>query len=221
MGQCMIDIMVLKAASDAASVERIAAARELAYDPDAPRRALRGMPGDRAASPSDYLDTILTLPPVALSASKEDWTGWQRARERRLKERVEIDLGPLLARGVPGADPEEGIQQIDAEDRVAGYDAMAPEDRDAWVEAFRQIANDWLDAAAADFGGADDLPRACGWTYEAIAYPTVDGGGLLICAADDNRNYDGVASWFEAALFVLAEVAKVAGFHEPSTFDVG
>jgi hypothetical protein len=97
---------------------------------------------------------------------------------------------------------------------------MAPDDRAAWVGAFRQIASDWLDAAAADFGGADDLPRACGWTYEAIAYRTVDDGKLLICAADDNRAYDGVASWFEAALFVLAEIAEVAGFHEPTTFDV-
>jgi hypothetical protein len=216
----MIDIMVLKAAGDAASVERIAAARELAGDPDAPRRALRGMPNDRAASPSDYLDTILTLPPAVLSASKEDWTGWHQTRERRLKQRVEIDLGPLLARGVPGANPDEGIQQIDAEDRVAGYDAMAPEDRAAWVGAFRQIANDWLDAAAADFGGADDLARAGGWTYEAIAYRTVDDGKLLICAADDNRNYDGVTAWFESALFVLTEVAEVAGFHEPTIFDV-
>jgi hypothetical protein len=105
-------------------------------------------------------------------------------------------------------------------DRSVGYDAMAPEVREAWEDAFRQVASDWLDAAAAGFGRDDDVARAGGWVQEAIAYWTVDGGQLLICAADDNRAYDGVASWFESALFVLGEVAEAAGFYEPSTFDV-
>jgi hypothetical protein len=216
----VIDIMVLKAASGAGSPERIAAARETATDPDAPRRALVGMPGDRAAPPSDYLDAILTVPPAAMSASREGRTSWYERRQRRLEGRVEVDLGAALARGVPGADPDDGIQQIDAENRVVGYDAIDPEVREAWGDAFRQLASDWLDAAAAEFGGADDLARAGGWGQEAIAYWTVDGGQLLICAADDNRDYDGVAAWFESALFVLGEVAEAAGFHEPTIFDV-
>jgi hypothetical protein len=96
---------------------------------------------------------------------------------------------------------------------------MAPAAHEAWVATFRQIAGDWLDAAAAVFGG-DDLARAGGWGEETTAYSTVDGGQLLLSAADDNQDYDGVVKWFESALFVLAEVAEVAGFHEPSTFDV-
>jgi hypothetical protein len=216
----MIDIMLLKAAADACSPGRLQRAKEVASDPEAPRRALVGMPGERAAPPQDYLDAIVTLPPVGLYGSPAGAT-WLGERHQRLAgASLELDGRAVLAAGVDGADPEEGLSERALEDRLAGYDAMPEPSRDAWVAAFRQIAADWLDAAAAEVAEATDLPRAAGWEYEAVSYPTVDGGQLLVCAADDNDAYAGVAAWFESALFVLGEVAAAAGFHEPTRFDV-
>jgi hypothetical protein len=216
----MIDIMLLKAAPDACSPGQLQRAREVASDPDAPRRALVGMPGERAAPPQDYLDAIVTLPPVDLYGSSAGAT-WLRERQQRLADAsLELDGRAVLAAGIDGADPEEGLGELALGDRLAGYDALPEPVREAWIEAFRQIAADWLDAAAAEFAEATDLPRAAGWGYEAVSYPTVEGGQLLVCAADDNDAYEGVAAWFESALFVLGEVAAAAGFHEPTRFDV-
>lgn len=70
------------------------------------------------------------------------------------------------------------------------------------------------------FAGATDLPQAGMWREQVVQYYTADGGQLLICAADDRYDYDGAAAWFESVLFVLGQVADVAGFQEPTVFDV-
>jgi hypothetical protein len=213
----MIDIMMLKAAADACSPERLKRARAVAADPAAPRRALVGMPGDRAAHPHDYLDAIVTLPPqdaFGTSAVAE----WFDARQRQ--PAVDGPEGRGAVAAALGLDPDESLSELLPYQRLAGYDAMSEELRAAWNAAFRRIAVDWLEAAAAEFTDATYLPRAAGWGQEAVGYSTVDGGQLLICAVVDHGGYDSVAAWFESALFVLAEIAEAAGFHEPVRFDV-
>jgi hypothetical protein len=50
-----LDFMLLKAAVDAASPERIEAAQQVAVDPAAPRRALVQAREDEVSPPMDYL----------------------------------------------------------------------------------------------------------------------------------------------------------------------
>lgn len=215
----MIDIMLLKAAHDACTPDRLERAREIANDPEAARRALVEMPSDRAAPPHDYLDAILTVPPQDTVGSGAA-AAWFDGRARRLTDADDEPEGRGAVAAAAGVHPDESLGELLPDERLAGYDALSPTVRDTWDDAFRRIAADWLDAAAAEFGEANHLPRAGGWGQEAVAYGTVDGGQLLICAADDNGVYEGVCSWFESALFVLAEVAAAAGFHEPTRLDV-
>jgi hypothetical protein len=100
-----------------------------------------------------------------------------RAREREERpESAELHL-------VRGADfgIVHGGWWVPPELRVAAYDAMTPDERELRDGAFRAIAQEWLDAAAAQFAGADELPQASGWNHPVAAYNPVGGGLLLIC----------------------------------------
>ncbi|TVR32303.1 MAG: hypothetical protein EA388_12215 [Nitriliruptor sp.] len=215
----MLDIMMLKAVPDACSDVRLERARRVAADPEAPRRALVSMPDQRAAPPHDYLDAIATLPPADTYGTPAA-DAWFAGRQQRLNDVDAFAARAAITAAVDGAHPDDGLSEIDLDDRIAGFEAMPDADKQAWGEAFRQIATDWLDTAAAEFADARDQPRTAGWGHEAVTYRTVDGGLLLVCAADDGGAYDGVAAWFEATLFVLAEVAEAAGVHAPTRFDV-
>jgi hypothetical protein len=212
-----IDIMLLVAERDAGSAKRLRAARLVAEEPEAPRRALASMPAGRAAPPDHYEGAILTVP------AADDVVRTPRpetALARRLGDDAGFDLGRVLASKVSGVDPDESLSELTTSERLAGYDALSPADRRAWDATFRAVAADWIAATSAEFAGDDTAGRAGGWQQQVVSYPTESGGQLLICAADDSGVYDGVAAWFEATLFVLAEVAEAAGFREPVRFDV-
>jgi hypothetical protein len=214
-----LDFMLLKAAVDAASPERIEAAQQVAVDPAAPRRALVQAREDEVSPPMDYLGEIADMPPRQLWRDPQAVRAWQQERARRTPVTDLDGRAALLAR-VPEADPGDGIFLIPPERRFAGYDAMSAQQRASWQAAFRSVASEWLGVAQAEFAAADDEPTASEFGYQSVTYRTADGGLLLICAAPESAPYHGVAAWFEAALFVLGEVAEAAGFTQPSHFDV-
>ena len=214
-----LDFMLLKAVEGAASPERLRAARDIADDPEAPRRALVCQRLGRAAPPNDYVEMISDTPPQDIRLDPYQAKAWNAARATAAP--VEwFDARSALVRHVPSEDPDDGLSEVSPENRLAGYDTMDDSDRRAWDAAFHTIASDWLDVVQAEFAGADDKPTASGWGRQTVTYYTRDGGLLLICAAPEGGDYTGVAAWFEAALFVLGEVAEAAGIVEPTYFDV-
>ena len=211
-----LDLLVLKADPDVASPQRLAAAREFAAEPSAPRRALVELGWERATSPTNYLGEFATAPPAELD--RDAARSWLTARPDVLS--TGFDGTAAIAAQLDISDPVSGLFELTEDERLAGYDALPDADQSRWVAAFQAIATEWLDVAAAMLAGATDLPQAGAWHEQVVQYHTTDGGLLLICAVDDRGDYAGAAAWFESVLFVLGEVADIAGVREPTSFDV-
>ena len=202
-----MEIRLMKAAPDAASPERLQAARSVAQDPDAPRRILANPPDGRVELPASYLHQIADQAPR--QASPEERDSWLAARMEALRE---AEAWGESVFGGPDIDPYE-LTWAELLDR---YDALAATDQEQWDAAFRTLALEWVDATAAEFGGATDTRWSSGWNECVERFPTVDGGELLVCAVDELDVGEGVPKWFEAVSFLLWEVADAAGFREPS-----
>jgi hypothetical protein len=67
---------------------------------------------------------------------------------------------------VTEVDTADGVWSVPPELRVVAYDAMIADERRLWDNAFRAIAREWLDAAAAQLAGADEFAQASGWEQQ-------------------------------------------------------
>ena len=191
------DIMILKADVDAASPGRLEAARVIADDTAAPRRALLH-DEHRAEAPEERLEQFRDDVHAEPADGDVDWV-------QVFAELAGVDHGL------------GGLGDLAPDERAGAYDRLPTDLRRRWDDAFRRVAHRWIDFAS-DVIAADRHRMV---DYHVAQIGTVDGGRLLVCAVDeDGYGLNDVPYWFEAVLFSLAEIADAAGYREPSRYDV-